>query len=126
MGLQGLILGALCVWRVTHLLSAEDGPGDLLVRLRRRAGNGFWGRLLDCFYCSSLWVAIPFALLLAEGWREGLLSWLAFSAGAILLERATGAKPAAYLEDEEDDHELLRQAEDAVPGDRPGPPAGRR
>src|ERR1044071_3589340 len=115
MGLQGLLLGALCVWRVTHLLSAEDGPGDLLVRLRRSAGNGFWGRLLDCFYCSSLWVAVPFALLLAEGWREGLLSWLAFSAGAILLERATGARPAPYFEDEEDDHELLRQAEDAVP-----------
>ena len=126
MGFQGLLLGALCVWRITHLLSAEDGPGDLLVHLRRNAGNGFWGRLLDCFYCLSLWVAVPFALLLAKGWREGLLSWLAFSAGAILLERATGARPAAYFEDEEDDHELLRQAEDAVPGDRPGPPAGRR
>jgi hypothetical protein len=125
-GLYGLLLGALCVWRITHLLTAEDGPGDVLVHLRRSAGNGFWGRLLDCFYCLSLWVAVPFALLLAEGWREGLLSWLAFSAGAILLERATGARPAPYLEDEEDDHDLLRQAEDAVSGDRTDPPAGRR
>jgi hypothetical protein len=125
MGLQGLILGALCVWRITHLLSAEDGPGDLLVHLRRTAGNGFWGRLLDCFYCLSLWVAVPFALLLAEGWRAGLLSWLAFSAGAILLERATGpaVPPAPYFEDEEDDHELLRQAEGAVSGDQPASPA---
>lgn len=107
MDLSRLLPGVLAVWRVTHLLSAEDGPWDLLVRLRRRAGDGFWGDLLDCFYCLSLWVSLPFALLLAEGWRGRLLSWLAFSAGAILLERATGRAPAAppafYLEDKEDE-----------------------
>lgn len=47
MGFYSLIVGALCVWRITHLLSAEDGPGDVLVHLRRHAGNGSWGRLLD-------------------------------------------------------------------------------
>ncbi len=107
MNIVSLALGALCVWRVTHLLSAEDGPGDVLVRLRRSVGGGFWGALLDCFYCLSLWTALPFALLLAAGWREGILSWLAFSAGAILLERATGpgpaTPPALYHEDKEDD-----------------------
>jgi hypothetical protein len=122
MNLFDLALGALGVWRVTHLLTAEDGPGDVLVRLRRSIGNGFWGALFDCFYCLSLWTAVPFALLLAAGWREGLLCWLAFSAGAILLERATGPRPAPppafYLEDQEDDHELLRQSERTVP---PGP-----
>ncbi|MFL6192973.1 MAG: DUF1360 domain-containing protein [Thermoanaerobaculia bacterium] len=130
MGFYGFILGVLAVWRITHLLSAEDGPGDILVRLRQFAGDGFWGALLDCFYCLSLWVAAPFALLLAEGWREGLLSWLAFSAGAILLERATGRKPAAppalYLEDKENDHELLRQAEGSVFRDGTAGPASDR
>ena len=119
MGFYGLVLGILGVWRITHLLSAEDGPGDILVRLRRGVGDGFWGRLLDCFYCLSLWTAVPFALLLAAEWRERLLSWLAFSAGAILLERATVARtavpPAPYLEDKEDHHELLRQTEGTVP-----------
>ena len=43
-------LGTLCVWRITHLLDAEDGPWDVVVRLRRRAAEGFWGQLLDCFY----------------------------------------------------------------------------
>jgi len=130
MGLDRLLLGILAVWRITHLVSAEDGPGDVLVRLRRTAGKGFWGRLLDCFDCASLWVAAPFALLLAEGWRDRLLSWLAFSAGAILLERATDRRPAVppalYFEDEEDDHELLRQAEGTVSGDQPDPDADRR
>jgi len=119
MGFYGLVLGILGVWRITHLLSAEDGPGDILVRLRRGVGDGFWGRLLDCFYCLSLWTAVPFALLLAAEWRERLLSWLAFSAGAILLERATVARtavpPAPYLEDKEDHHELLWQTEGTVP-----------
>jgi len=39
-------LAALCVWRITHLLQAEDGPLDFVVRFRRRAGTGFWGKLL--------------------------------------------------------------------------------
>ena len=42
-----LILGILGVWRITHLLQAEDGPWDLVVQLRRALGNRFWGRLLD-------------------------------------------------------------------------------
>ncbi|MEA2559438.1 MAG: hypothetical protein QOH06_942 [Acidobacteriota bacterium] len=117
-----LVLGVLAVWRITHLLSAEDGPGDILVRLRRSAGDGFWGQLLDCFYCLSLWTAVPFALLLAEGWREGLLSWLAFSAGAILLERATGLRPAVppapYFEDEEDDHVLWQSETAGIPAEK--------
>lgn len=100
-----LLLGTLCVWRITHLLSAEDGPWDVVVHVRRRAGTGFWGRLLDCFYCLSLWVAVPFAFFLGDSPSERLLLWPALSAGAILLERLTnpeqGTPPAPYLEDEE-------------------------
>jgi len=59
-----LLLGALVVWRLTHLLHAEDGPWDLLRRLRERLGEGFGGRLLDCFYCLSLWIAAPAAWLI--------------------------------------------------------------
>ena len=100
------ILGILAVWRVTHLLNAEDGPWDLLVRMRRLAGQGFFGRLLDCFYCLSLWVAIPFAWLLATDWKELLFLWLAFSGGAILLERLTRPKwPEPALEYNEDAEE---------------------
>jgi hypothetical protein len=109
------MLSVLCVWRVTHLLQAEDGPGDLLVRLRRMAGNGFVGKLLDCFYCLSLWVAAPLAYWVAETRLERLLWWPALSAGAILLERVTsprsGDAPALYFEDEEKSDVLLRTEE---------------
>ena len=107
-----LIIGTLSVWRVTHLLAAEDGPWQVMVRLRRQAGEGFFAELLDCFYCLSIWIAAPVAWLIGEGWRERMLLWLALSAGAILLERATRASelvPARYIEDVEDDDGMLRK-----------------
>ena len=91
MSFYGLILGVLCVWRITHLLQAEDGPWNLVVRLRRAVGTSWLGEVLDCFQCLSLWIAIPFAWVLGETWIERFLLWLALSAGAILLERSTGS-----------------------------------
>ena len=108
-----LVLGILAVWRVTHLLTAEGGPWDLLLRLRKAAGTGFWGNLLGCFYCLSLWVAAPLAWLLGKGWKERLLLWLAFSGAAILLERSTSREgeipPAPFSEDHEEEENVLRQ-----------------
>ena len=121
-----LILGVLAVWRITHLLQAEDGPWDLVVRLRRVAGPSFWGKLLDCFHCLSLWVAAPPAGLLGREWKERFLLWLAFSGGAILLEQVTkresSTQPALYLEDKETDHVMLRKPEGAIPHCRNNPP----
>lgn len=81
------VLAVLSVWRLTHLLQAEDGPWDAVIHLRRAAGNGFFGKLMDCFYCLSIWMAIPFSWWLAESWSEGVLLWLSLSAGAIILQR---------------------------------------
>ncbi len=108
--LYRLLLGVLCVWRITHLFQAEDGPWDVIVRLRRAAGEGFFGRLMDCFYCLSLWVSAPVAWVVAGTPMERILMWLAFSGGAILAERETTrsnveptpALEAKYEEDPED------------------------
>ena len=113
-----LAVGVLCVWRLTHLLAAEDGPAGILARFRRRLGEGFWGSLLDCFYCLSLWTAAPFALLLRKDGSGRFLLWLALSAGAILVERVT-LRPAAFIEDKEDSNELLRTSEIAGHPDTP-------
>ena len=110
-----LTLGALAVWRLTHLLNAEDGPWETVVRLRVRLGAGFWGSLLDCFYCLSLWIALPFPLATGQSWWERLVLWPALSAGAILLERLTKpATPVAVVEElpaaaKEDGDGLLRK-----------------
>jgi|SRR5215472_13502883 len=121
-----LMLGILCVWRATHLLNAEDGPWDLLVRLRRLAGEGFWGKLLDCFYCLSLWTAAPLALVLGQGWKERLLLWPAMSGAAILLDRASSNRdsgPLHYFEDQED-HHVLQQGQTTISNVASEQPAG--
>ena len=86
-GFTEFVAGAAAAWRVTHLVHAEDGPWDVLVRLRKLAGNGAFGKMLDCFYCSSVWVALPIAAALGATWKERILIWPALSGAAILLER---------------------------------------
>ena len=109
--LYRLLLGVLCVWRITHLFQAEDGPWDVIVRLRRAAGDSFVGRLMDCFYCLSLWVSIPLAWAIGRTAAERVLMWIAFSGGAILAERSTSrsteATPSAIEVQFEADHEVL-------------------
>ncbi len=83
------VVAALAAWRITHLLSNEDGPADVIVRVRLWLGDGIAGRLLDCFYCSSVWIAAPLALLVCRDPLDRLLAWMALSGAACLLERMT-------------------------------------
>ncbi len=86
----GLLLPALAVWRLTHLVWAEEGPWRVVARMRELAkAKGV--RSIDCFYCLSLWMAAPFAVLVAGSVGSGVVDWLAFSGAAILIERATAA-----------------------------------
>jgi hypothetical protein len=111
--LYWLALSMLAIWRITHFLSAEDGPWDVVIRLRKSAGDGFWGELLDCFYCLSLWIAAPFAFWLGQDWKETLVLWPALSAGSILLQRLTTngrtAEPAATFFEEPLPHDVVFQ-----------------
>lgn len=98
-----LLLGVLFVWRLTYLLHAEDGPWDGLRKLRDALGSGFLGKLVDCFYCLSLWTAAPVAWWLGSDLQHRIFLWPAISAGAILIERITQREdvlPAPYVEGE--------------------------
>lgn len=83
------IISTLSVWRITHLLNKEDGPADIIFFLRKKAGAGFFGSLLDCFYCLSIWIALPFGIWLGGIWIEKILYWIALSGAACLLEQGT-------------------------------------
>ena len=80
-----LLLAALACWRLTSLLVYEDGPGQIFSRFR----EWLWiTDLLDCFWCTSLWVAAPLAAL--AWWPDGglmMLGWLAVSTAAILIDQ---------------------------------------
>ena len=119
-----LVLGILGVWRIAHLLHAEDGPGDVVVRLRRALGSSVAGKAMDCLDCLSLWVSMPFAMLIGDGWREIVLAWPALSAAAMIVHRAVnGLRPpaaAVYLEDpllETADVQLRQGARERGAGD---------
>ena len=81
------VLAVLATWRVTHLLANEDGPADLVVRFRALLGTSIAGRLMDCFYCLSIWIAAPAALFVTHRPLEWTMTWLALSGAACLLER---------------------------------------
>ena len=84
------VLATLAVWRISHLLALEDGPFDLIVRLCVRLGDA--GRVLDCFYCMSLWVAAPMALFVSPTGQNWWCIWLALSGAAGLLD-SIGKRP---------------------------------
>ena len=86
------ILISLATWRIAHFVAAEDGPFNIVVKVRARAGDHVLGHLMDCFYCVSLWPSALFAPLVSHGWVEFVLAWLAASGAACLLEQATGSK----------------------------------
>ena len=83
------IIILLAVWRITHLIQAEDGPFEIIYRIRKFVGDGFFGKLMDCFYCSSIWVAAIPAIYLGQTLLWKVLLIFAFSGGAILLEKFT-------------------------------------
>lgn len=97
------ILLSLVVWRLTHLLSKEDGPFDIIFHIRKAAGAGFFGRMLDCFYCLSVWIALPFGIYAGSKWWEQILYWLALSGAACLLEQATTKNKMPDMPDYKED-----------------------
>jgi len=104
--LTDLVIASLAVWRLTHLLWGEDGPGKIFVALRRLAGRSFFGQVLDCFYCLSLWISLPVACWIGSTWMDRAFAWFSMSGAAILLERFTNppspaAAPAVFYEEPE-------------------------
>jgi hypothetical protein len=108
------VLAVLATWRMTYLLAREDGPADLIVRFRRRLGSGFAGRLMDCFYCLSLWVAAPLSAWVARNAADAAVAWLALSGAACLLERI-GEQPVfmqpLHEPPQEGEYDVLRTEE---------------
>lgn len=106
------VVAVLATWRITHLLAREDGPADLIVRLRNKLGGSWVGRLMDCFYCLGVWIAAPMAFFVARKPLELLLTWLAISGAACLLERIgqqpVVIQPVSQAKEEGDVYGMLR------------------
>ncbi|WP_348797066.1 DUF1360 domain-containing protein [Flavobacterium adhaerens] len=87
--LEKYFIIVIVVWRLTHLICLEDGPFDVIFKIRKMAGNTFLGRLMDCFYCLSIWIGLICAYFLSGIWQEILILTLYYSGASILLEKFT-------------------------------------
>jgi len=97
-----LLLLVLATWRLSAMIAYEVGPWRLFVRLRRLVGiepddagrpaawnpDAFLAGLFVCLWCVSVWVG-PALMVMVVVWppAQWLLTPLALSAGAILVER---------------------------------------
>jgi hypothetical protein len=101
------VLCALAVWRRAHLLTGENGPWDMVLRMRSALGFEVLSRTATCFYCLSLLAALPPALWMSTSRMGFFMQWMALSAVACLLEKTTQMPhrmlqkyplPASYLD----------------------------
>ena len=79
-GLLSLIVAALALWRVSSWLYFEHGAQGIREWLCRSA---FWSMQVCCFWCVTLWLSVPVALV-AWLWWPALVP-LALSGAVILL-----------------------------------------
>ncbi|HEX2628525.1 MAG TPA: DUF1360 domain-containing protein [Chitinophagaceae bacterium] len=91
-GVEKYIVLVIVVWRITHLLSAEDGPFDIVFKVRKWMGNSFFGKLMDCFYCLSIWIGLLAAVYAGRTIMEMILLCFYYSGASILLEKMTNKK----------------------------------
>jgi hypothetical protein len=87
--LEKYLIMVIVVWRLTHLICAEDGPFDLIIKLRKLLGNSFFGKLMDCFYCLSIWIGLLCALYEGDNVWEIIILTLYYSGASLLLEKLT-------------------------------------
>jgi hypothetical protein len=95
------VLAMLATWRVTHLLANEDGPWDLIFKMRAVLGASLAGQLMDCFKCLSLWVAVPAAFFVTRAPTMWFFVWLALSGAACILQRLAPERDAAQAGQED-------------------------
>ena len=102
-------VASLATWRLAHLLHVEDGPWHCVARLRQALNARQLG-VLECFFCASVWTALPAAMLVSTRRRQFLSPGRRCRRPRLLIERA--AFPGTFLdvpefsEDEEIAHVL--------------------
>jgi hypothetical protein len=90
-----LLIRILATWRLASLLHSEEGPFEVFAQLRDVAGVRYdehskpvsdnqIGKMLSCFWCTSVWAAAIVGVLQGE---LNVLHILSDSAGAILIEQ---------------------------------------
>ena len=81
------ILASLAVYRVSRMITDEEGPFMVFSKVRGWFPPTTWlGRGLECIMCVSVWIALPVAAYLDPG-RDWWLTWLALSAVTVIIRK---------------------------------------
>lgn len=92
----------LAVWRITSLVSLEDGPWDIFAKFRHFIGVRYdeysqptifkntFAKGIVCVWCASVWFAFVGAILspYTANVLSFILNWLAISALVIAVDEA--------------------------------------
>lgn len=90
-----LFINGIAVWRLTHLINKESGPWEMFAKFRDRIGIVYdergqrtsgneLGKMVNCFWCLSISVAVFVELVGADGFYFNRI--MAASAIGILIE----------------------------------------
>lgn len=85
MAVMTFVLAALAVYRLSRMVTDEEGPFMVFTKLRGLAKPDTWvGRGMECIMCVSVWIALPVALYIGGDW---LLTWPALSAMTVIIRK---------------------------------------
>ncbi len=87
-----VIISGLAVWRFTYMIQEEKGPLGIFSRLQawtwqRPFRYGGFKEGLQCFNCTSVWLAFFPALFLASSVWVFFVYWFAISGIAMFFSR---------------------------------------
>ncbi len=109
LGIPGsLLLGTLATWRLSRLVVSEDGPAQVVVKVRKAVDTTPLAGLMDCFACTSVWIAGGVAVALFGGrlpLRDVAVTAIALSGAAMLIEQVAG--DPGYLPEPDVDSPLV-------------------
>lgn len=81
------IIASLAVYRLSRMISDEEGPWSVFTWLRGLAPATHWiGRGLECILCLSVWIALPVALWIDPS-LNWWLTWLALSGVTVVIRK---------------------------------------
>lgn len=89
------LLEVLAVYRLSQLISVDDGPFDVFKRLRLLCGQIAYkykkiktlADLVNCPYCVGVWFALCVVIALRQ--RYWFLRWLAIAGGQAFLQQVS-------------------------------------
>lgn len=85
---MNILLTTLAIYYLTTMIVNYDGAFEVFERLRDFTRD-YRGLNLDCYFCTALWISLPFAFYLTSG-ISVVVYWFALAGGAVVINEVFG------------------------------------